>query len=88
MVMVTAIVLLTAEPNRVAPLGQLLADVPGVDIAYSVAGDEDLVAIVRAKGHEELAELVTQRIAPLEGVIRTRTLIAFRAYSSEDLRNI
>ncbi|MGD0082199.1 MAG: Lrp/AsnC ligand binding domain-containing protein [Acidimicrobiales bacterium] len=86
--MVTAIVLLTAEPNHVAALGQALADVPGVDVAYSVAGDEDLVAIVRAKSHEELAELVTERIAPLEGVIRTRTLIAFRAYSSEDLRNI
>jgi DNA-binding Lrp family transcriptional regulator len=86
--MVTAIVLLTAEPNRVAPLGQALADVAGVEIAYSVAGDEDLVAIVRAADHEVLADLVTARIAPLDGVIRTRTLIAFRAYSSADLRNI
>ncbi len=86
--MVTAIVLLTAEPNRVAPLGQVLADVPGVEVAYSVAGDEDLVAIVRAAGHDALAELVTGRIAPLPGVIRTRTLIAFRAYSSADLTNI
>ncbi len=86
--MVTAIVLLTAEPNRVAPLGQALADVAGVEIAYSVAGDEDLVAIVRAADHDTLADLVTARIAPLDGIIRTRTLIAFRAYSSADLRNI
>jgi len=86
--MVTAIVLINAEPNRVAALGRELADVDGVDIAYSVAGDEDLVAIVRAVGHEELAGLVTEGIAALPGIIATRTLIAFRSYSSEDLNNI
>ena len=86
--MVTAIVLLNAEPERVAPLGKALADVEGVDVAYSVAGDEDLVAIVRASDHERLAEPVTTKIAALRGVTRTRTLIAFRAYSSEDLANI
>ncbi len=86
--MVTAIVLITAEPARVAALGQELADTEGVYAAYSVAGDEDLVALVRAVGHEELAELVTSRIAKLSGISRTRTLIAFRAYSSEDLANI
>ncbi|HLI45053.1 MAG TPA: Lrp/AsnC ligand binding domain-containing protein [Acidimicrobiales bacterium] len=86
--MVTAIVLIQADPERVAPLGRELADVAGVDVAYSVAGDEDLVALVRVGDHEKLAELVTERIAPLRGVTRTRTLIAFRSYSSEDLANI
>lgn len=86
--MVTAIVLLNAEPDRVAPLGREVADVEGVDVSYSVAGDEDIVAVVRAADHEQLADLVTTKIAPLPGVIRTRTLIAFRAYSSEDLANI
>lgn len=77
-----------ADPDRVAPLGRAIADVEGVDVCYSVAGDEDLVALVRASDHERLAELVTERIAPLAGVTRTRTLIAFRAYSTEDLANI
>lgn len=86
--MVTAIVLITAEPARVAALGQELADTEGVYAAYSVAGDEDLVALVRAVGHEELADIVTGRISLLAGVTGTRTLIAFRAYSSEDLANI
>lgn len=86
--MVNAIVLIQADPERVGVLGKALADVEGVDVAYSVAGDEDLVAMVRATDHEKLAELVTQRIATLRGITRTRTLIAFRAYSSEDLANI
>lgn len=86
--MVTAIVLISATPERVAGVGQELADVSGVDVAYSVAGDEDLVAIIRAADHEQLADLVTTKIAPLAGVTHTRTLIAFRAYSKEDLANI
>jgi len=86
--MVTAIVLITAEAARVGELGQELADTEGVYAAYSVAGDEDLVALVRAVGHEELADIVTTRISKLPGILSTRTLIAFRAYSSEDLANI
>jgi DNA-binding Lrp family transcriptional regulator len=82
--MVSALVLINAEPGRVAALGRELADTPGVQAAYSVAGDEDLVAVVRAADHEELAELVTERVAALEGIERTRTLIAFRVYSRED----
>jgi DNA-binding Lrp family transcriptional regulator len=86
--MVTAIVLISAEAARVSALGQELADTDGVYAAYSVAGDEDLVALVRAVGHEELADIVTNRISKLDGILSTRTLIAFRAYSSEDLANI
>ena len=35
--------------------------------------------------HDELAEVVTQRISALEGIVATRTLIAFQAYSKHDL---
>ena len=83
--MVSAFVLIQAEPERVAALAGELADVPGVAEVYSVAGDEDLVAVVRVRHHEELAEVVTQRIATLDGIDSTRTLIAFRAYSKHDL---
>lgn len=86
--MVTALVLVNADPEHVASLGRQIADVDGVQVTYSVAGDEDLVAVVQVPDHEQLAELVTVRIAPLPGVTRTRTLIAFRAYSSDDLANI
>ena len=83
--MVSAFVLIQAEPERVAALAGELADVPGIAEVYSVAGDEDLVAVVRVRHHEELAEVVTQRIATLDGIDSTRTLIAFRAYSKHDL---
>jgi DNA-binding Lrp family transcriptional regulator len=69
----------------VKPFAERLLDVPGIAEVYSVAGPYDLVAIARVKRHEDLADLVTQHVAHLDGVIRTETLIAFRAFSKRDL---
>jgi len=83
--MVSAFVLIQAEPARVADLASELTDVGGVAEVYSVAGDDDLVAVVRVRQHDELAEVVTGHIAGLDGIVATRTLIAFQAYSRHDL---
>ena len=83
--MVHAFVLIDAVPARVGPLAVELADVDGVAEVYSVAGHADLVAVVRVKHHEDLADVVTGRIHSLEGITDTRTLIAFRSYSRRDL---
>ena len=86
--MVAAFVLINAEPRRIAALAQELADVDGVAEVYSTAGDADLVAVVRVRRHDELAEVVTGRLAALEGILDTRTLIAFQAYSRHDLETM
>ncbi|MEX2658791.1 MAG: Lrp/AsnC ligand binding domain-containing protein [Acidimicrobiales bacterium] len=86
--MVAAFVLINAEPRRIAALAQELADVAGVAEVYSTAGDADIVAVVRVRHHEELAEVVTGRLAELEGILDTRTLIAFQAYSRHDLETM
>lgn len=83
--MVHAFVLINAEPARIADLATELAEVDGVAEVYSVAGDEDLVAIVRVRHHDELADVVTRRINEHDGIVATRTLIAFQAYSRHDL---
>jgi DNA-binding Lrp family transcriptional regulator len=83
--MVHAFVLIDAEPARIADLAAELADVAGVAEVYSVAGEADLVAVVRVRQHDELAEVVTQQISSLAGIVNTRTLIAFQAYSRHDL---
>ena len=85
MAMVTAFVLINSEPAHTAELAEQLADLPTVAEVYSVAGEYDLVAVVRVRHHDDLADVVTHEIARLSGVARTRTLIAFRAYSSRDL---
>jgi DNA-binding Lrp family transcriptional regulator len=83
--MVHAFVLVDAIPARVADLAEELADVDGVAEVYSVAGHADLVAVVRVRRHDELADVVTRRIHTLPGITDTRTLIAFQAYSRHDL---
>jgi DNA-binding Lrp family transcriptional regulator len=81
----TAFVLINAQPDRIADLASDIADVDGVAEVYSVTGDLDLVAIVRVRQHDELAEVVTRRIASLPGIVHTTTMIAFQAYSRHDL---
>ena len=83
--MLSAFVLIDAEPARVAPLATELADLPGVAEVYSVAGQCDIVAIVRVRDHDDLAEVVTGRISALPGIRETRTMVAFKAYSARDL---
>jgi DNA-binding Lrp family transcriptional regulator len=82
---VTAFVLIRSQPRRTADLATELADVEGVAEVYSTAGDADIVAIVRVRRHEDLAEVVTTRVACLDGIVDTRTLVAFQAYSRHDL---
>ena len=84
--MVHAFVLIEAELARVAELAEALADVDGVAEVYSVASDDaDLVAIIRVRRHEDLAEVVTRRIAGLRGILSTSTMVAFKSYSRHDL---
>ena len=86
--MITAIVLISAEKQALADLGERLADVKGVSEVYSVTGDIDLIAMVRAREHEELAEIVTRRIGRLPGVAKTYTHVAFKMYSRHDLESV
>ena len=83
--MITAIVLIQGERDKLPETAERIADVPGVAEVYSVAGDYDLVAIVRVKEHDELADVVTKNLLKMGGIVRTNTLIAFKSYSRRDL---
>lgn len=82
--MITAIVLIAADVQQIPETAQAVADIPGVTEVYSCAGDVDLIAKVRVRDHEQIADVVTHRINRLPGVARTTTHIAFRSYSSAD----
>jgi len=82
--MISAVILIEAEPAKVADLAEQLVELEGVSEAYSVTGEYDLVAMVRVREHDQLAEVVTHGIAKLDGITRTHTLVAFRAYRDAD----
>jgi DNA-binding Lrp family transcriptional regulator len=84
--MVTAIVLMTIARGMVQNVASALLEVPAVSEVYSVAGPFDLVAVIRVKRHDELNELVTERLAAIDGIGSTQTLVAFRCYSRKDVQ--
>lgn len=84
---ITAIVLINAEVNRIPEVAQEIAELQGVSEVYSVAGDADLIAMVRVRAHEELADVIADRLNKVAGVLGTSTHIAFRTYSQHDLES-
>ena len=85
---VHAVVLVQCEIDEIAEAAQAIADIDGVSEVYSVAGEFDLVAIVRVPEHDDLAKVIPGGIAKVEGVARTETLIAFQVYSRHDLERL
>ena len=83
--MVTAIVMINAEVDRIPEVAEVIAQIPGVSEVYSTTGEFDLVAIVRVRAHEELAEIIPGNVNKVQGVTGTQTHIAFRTYSRHDL---
>lgn len=83
--MVTSIILLSIKRNKVNEVAEQLADIRGVSEVYSVTGNYDLVVMVRVKSNEELAELVTDKLGKVDGIEKTDTMLAFKAYSKHDL---
>jgi DNA-binding Lrp family transcriptional regulator len=82
---ITAIVLIDCATDSIPEVAQALADLPGVSEVYSVAGGVDLIAVVRVRKFEEVADVIAGGISKTAGVINTDTHIAFRAYSRHDL---
>ena len=83
--MITAIVLIDCATDSIPEVAEALADLPGVSEVYSVAGGVDLIAVVRVREFDQVAEVIAGRINKVPGVIDTDTHIAFRAYSRHDL---
>jgi DNA-binding Lrp family transcriptional regulator len=83
--MVTAIVLIKAETNRIPDLADKIAEMQGVSEVFSVAGRFDLVAIVRVAKNEDLADVISDKMRLQQGIVETETMIAFRAYSRQEL---
>jgi DNA-binding Lrp family transcriptional regulator len=86
--MVTTVVLAVCDIHRVPETAQAVADITEVSEVYSVAGDYDLVIMVRVRNHDDLARVVTEEIARIEGIVRTQTLVAFKVYSRHDVESL
>jgi DNA-binding Lrp family transcriptional regulator len=85
---VHAVVLIQCEIDEIPEAAAAIAEIDGISEVYSVAGEFDLVAVVRVAEHDDLAKVIPGGIAKVEGVERTETLIAFQVYSKHDLERL
>ncbi len=83
--MLTAVILVKCTREALTTLGPQLAGVEGVAEVYTVTGEWDFVAMVRVREHDQLADVVTQRLTTLDGIERTQTMVAFQQFSAHDL---
>ena len=86
--MVNALVLLRIRTDRINEVAQELVDLDGVSEVYSVAGQYDLVVVLRTRSNDQVASLVTEHILKAEGLVSSETLIAFRTFSKHDLERM
>lgn len=83
--MVTAMILLNVQRNKINEIAEQLASMADVSEVYSVTGNYDLVAVVRVKTNDDLARFVTHDLVTIDGIEKTDTMLAFKAYSKHDL---
>jgi DNA-binding Lrp family transcriptional regulator len=84
---ITAIVMIAVEADKIPEVAESIAELEGVSEVYSVAGDVDLIAVVRVREFDAIADTIAGRISKVPGVVHTDTHIAFRAYSRHDLES-
>jgi DNA-binding Lrp family transcriptional regulator len=83
--MVTAIVTLKVDRQRVNDIALQLSEMNGITEVYSVSGRYDLIALIRTKDTETLSDIVTGSMLKIEGIVDSETLLAFRVHSKHDL---
>ncbi|XNZ01172.1 Lrp/AsnC family transcriptional regulator [Micrococcus luteus] len=83
--MVTAIVMIRTDKASIPETAEKIAGLEGVSAVYSVTGGWDLVAMVKLREYDDLADTIADQLSKVPGIQDTETMLAFRTYSSEDL---
>jgi DNA-binding Lrp family transcriptional regulator len=83
--MVTSIILISAERSKINETAEQLAAIDSISEVYSVSGNYDLIAVVRVRSNEELADLVTNNLLKINSILKTETMLAFKTYSRHNL---
>lgn len=83
--MITAIILINTERNKVNNVGAQLAGIEGIEEVYSVSGRYDLVVIIHIQHLDQLSQLVTEKLSKVEGITQTESMVAFKKISPRDI---
>lgn len=87
--MVTGIVLVNVERSMIRSVIKDLMELEGVTEVYTVAGEYDLVAMVRVSSNSKLSEVVVNRMTnDIKGIVHTKTLVSLEVNSKVDLATV
>jgi len=83
--MITALVLFKAEKGKIPGLANQLGAIEDVVEVLSITGEHDLMAKIQVREYESLCDIVTEKMQNIEGVLATRTMMAFKTYKFHEL---
>jgi anthranilate phosphoribosyltransferase len=83
--MITALVLFKAEKGKIPGLANQLGAIEEVVEVLSITGEYDLMAKIQVRDYENLSDIVTEKMQNTEGVLETRTMMAFKTYKFHEL---
>ncbi|MFH2124167.1 MAG: Lrp/AsnC ligand binding domain-containing protein [Pseudomonadota bacterium] len=86
--MVTSIILINVARSKINEVAEQIAIMDGISEVYSVSGNYDLIAIARVASNEDLADLVTNKLLTIESILKSETMLAFKAFSRHDLETM
>lgn len=87
--MITGIVLVNVERPKLKQVIQDILRLDGVTEVYTVAGEYDLVAMVRVADNHKLSQIIADEMPhSIDGITHTKTLIALNATSDFNLQEI
>ena len=83
--MITALVLFKAAKGKIPGLANQLGAIEEVVEVLSITGEYDLMAKIQVRDYENLSDIVTEKMQNTEGVLETRTMMAFKTYKFHEL---
>lgn len=79
---------LKVERKKILSVAEQAAEIEGIAEVYSVGGRFDLIAIIRVRNNDQLADIVTGHLFKVDGIVSSETMIAFRVHSRHDLERM
>ena len=87
--MVTGIVLVNVDRARLREVIREAMAIKGVTEVYTVAGEYDLVFIIRVQSNAELGDILATKMAnDIPGILHSKTLVTLNAQAKVDLEKI
>ena len=86
--MTTSIILINVKRSKLQTVSKSIKKIKGVTEVYTVAGEYDLVAMLRVKDITVFQKILTEQMTNIEGVTRTKTLIALDVASDVDMEKV